>query len=126
MLFQTFSLPRALGGSDYIELQYCSLPPGTRITEMVSCDAIRHWVESSLYVSGEDMGEFYAVYGAIFAGGVYQNLARGPVDLCGINYYTGEQTRKIRSLLEADRPPEYRTLLDWLNAAQNGFYILGL
>ncbi len=131
LLFLTFNSQeerRKFGGSDFIELQYCRLPPRTGIKEIVSVDVIRHWENDSLYIYGDDMDMFYSAYGTIIAGGIYNNMERGPVDLCGINFYSQEQILQIIARIEAEMPPEHQTLLDWLKAGGKyvGFYILGL
>ena len=130
MLFHTFRSQgerRAFGGSDFMELQYCRLPPGTAMEEIVSADAIENWKSDSLYVHGGEAERFLEVYGATVTGGVYSSGARGPVDVCGINFYTQAQAAQIMERLEAEQPPEYRTLLGWLRAGSRyvGFYILG-
>lgn len=131
MLFHTFGSReerRDFGGSDFIELQYCRLPPRTEITEIVSVNAIGHWKSDSLYVYGDDWERFCSSYGTIMTGGVYHNLERGPIDWCGINFYAQEQAARIIARIEAERPPEYHTLLNWLKAGEQyvGFYVLGV
>ena len=81
MLFHSFQSQaerREFGGSDFIEIQYCRLPEGTSLREIVSIDAIKHWKDDSLYISGDDMDLFYQSYGDIITGGVYNNGDRGP------------------------------------------------
>lgn len=98
MLFHSFQSQaerREFGGSDFIEIQYCRLPEGTSLREIVSIDAIKHWKDDSLYISGDDMDLFYQSYGDIITGGVYNNEDRGPMDLFGINFYSREQTNEI-------------------------------
>ena len=61
MLFHKFVSQeerRAFGGSDFIELQYCRLPHGSKLRSIISVDAISHWKLDSLYVSGDDMDVF--------------------------------------------------------------------
>ena len=131
MLFHFFRSQaerRAFGGSDFIEIQYCRLPEGTSIREIVSVDAIKHWKEDSLYIFGDDMDLFYQSYGDIITGGVYHNRDRGPMDLFGINFYSREQTDAIIERLAEEKPPEYQILCRWLQAGKpyGGFYILGV
>ena len=131
MLFHSFRSQaerRAFGGSDFIEIQYCRLPEGTSIREIVSVDAIKHWKADSLYISGDDMDLFYQSYGDIITGGVYNNRERGPMDLFGINFYSREQTDAIIERLAEEKPPEYQILCSWLQAGKpyGGFYILGV
>jgi len=131
LLFLTFNSQeerREFGGSDFIELQYCRLPPRTELKEIVSVDAVRHWENDSLYIYGDDMDMFYSTYGAIITGGIYSNMERGPIDPYGINFYAQEQTSQIIERIEAELPPDYQILLDWLKAGRRyiGFYILGV
>lgn len=119
---------RKFGGSCFIELQYCRLPPCTKIKQIVSVHSIRYWENSSLYIDGATMDSFYSSYGGIITGGIYSNRERGPIDLHGINFYSQEQASQIIARIEAERPPEYQTLLNWLKAGERyiGFYILGV
>ena len=74
MLFHSFHSQaerREFGGSDDIEIQYCRLPEGTSIREILSVDAIENWRPDSLYICGGDMDLFYQNYGDIITGGVY-------------------------------------------------------
>lgn len=129
MLFHTFSSQeerRRFGGSCFVELQFCRMPPGTPVKRLVDVDSICNWMDDSLYV--DDESALYREYGRFFTGGVYNNLHRGPVDLYGINYYEPAMIEPLMERLRQERPPEYETLLDWLERAKdcNGFYILGI
>ena len=131
LLFLTFNSQeerQKFGGSDFIELQYCRLPYCSEIKEIVSLNAIKNWKNDSLYIHGDDMDMFYSAYGAIITDGIYNNLEHGPVDLYGINFYSQEQISQIIECIEAEMPPDYQTLLDWLKAGRRyvGFYILGV
>lgn len=131
MLFQTFLSQeerRGFGGSYFIEMQYCRLPQGTEIERIVSVDTVVHWKNDSLYIYGDDDSAFVSLYGEIFAGGTYSNLACGGVDLCGINYYSLEQTKRILERVKAAESLSDPVLISWLerSKAYNGFYILGL
>lgn len=131
MIFSTFSSQeerREFGGGDFIELQYCRLPPYTEIKEIVSVDAIEHWKNDSLYIYGDFFDVFFSSYGTIITDGIYNNMEHGPIDLCGINFYAQAQAKQIIEHVEAKRPPEYQTLLNWLKAGERyiGFYVLGL
>ena len=131
MLFHSFQSQaerREFGGSDFIEIQYCRLPEGTSLREIVSIDAIKHWKDDSLYISGDDMDLFYQSYGDIITGGVYNNGDRGPMDLLGINFYSRERTNEIIKRLAEEKPPEYQILCRWLQADEQnlGFYLLGV
>ena len=126
--FHSDAQRRAFGGSDFLEIQYCSLPAGSSARKTVSVDSIHNWNLSSLYVSAEDMDDFYAQYKDILHNGLYNNLREGVVDLFGINYYDAEKTCAIIENLRTCKPKGYETLLAWLreNPYNNGFYVLGI
>ena len=131
MYFHTFNSReelRIFGGSYFIEVQYCKLASCSKIKEIIAVDAIEHWKNDSLYIYGDDDEEFTSYYGEIFTGGIYNNEKRGVVDLCGINYYSQEQTEHIMERVKKERPIDYQTLLRWLEKADkyNGIYVLGL
>ena len=131
MLFHMFSSQcerRNFGGSDFIEIQYCRLPQESSIQEIVSEDLIEHWKNDSLYVYGNDMEAFYQSYESIFTGGIYSSLSTGPMDLCGINFYSHKQADLIQERIKAQTPPDRQVLLEWLKGAKSlvGFYLLGL
>lgn len=130
MLFHRFASQeerRAFGGSDFLELQPCPLPPSSTPEELVSIDNFLHWQLSSLYISGDDMGLFQELYGPLLGHGLYNNLSTGPLDPCGINYYTPAQAAAIIARIEAAQPQDCQLLLPWLreNSAK-GFYLLGV
>ncbi|MBR2329565.1 MAG: hypothetical protein IKA58_06765 [Clostridia bacterium] len=129
MLFYTFNSQderRRYGGSAFIEMQFCTLPAGTTIEELVAVDSIKHWLNDSLYI--DDENAFYEAYSHIFDCGVYNNLKRGVVDIYGINYYSPAATDSIIEKVLKDKPQDYEPLLEWLRKAKeyNGFYVLGL
>ena len=118
---------REFGGSDFIEIQYCRLPEGISLRDIVSIDAIEHWRDDSLYIFGDDMDLFYEHYGDIITDGVYCNGNRGPMDPFGINFYARGQAAEIVERLAEEKPPEYQTLCRWLQVGVQylGFYLLG-
>lgn len=124
--FESQEERREYGGSDFLELQFCRLPVGTPVKEIVDIDNIKDWKDDSLYVSDET--DFVKIYGSFFTGGVYNNLQTGAVDLCGINYYSPKQTEKMISQLLKEKPTDYKRLICWLKEAlsYNGFYVLGI
>ena len=131
MLFYTFHTQeerRKLGGSYFIEIQYCKLPQGSEIKEIVSVDRIEHWKNDSLYIYGDDDNQFLQQYGEIFSCGIYNNGEKGPVDPYGINYYPREQAENIADKVKKEKPVDYHSLLRWFEKANEaiGFYILGL
>ncbi len=115
-------------GGDCLEFQHCKLPQGTDIKTLVAVDSIKHWQDESIYLSGDDWNLFIEHYGDIITGGTYANGECGPLDLCGINYFTAEQRSEIIHLLEEKQPLDCKALLLWLQEAadSNGFYVLGL
>ena len=131
MLFHIFSSPderRKFGGSYFIEIQYCSLDPGTAMEQIVSVDAITHWKDDSLYIYGDDEEAFASQYGDVLTDGTYNNWQSGIIDTCGINYYAPHQIHVIVKRIEEMRPSSHQMLLAWLKKVRehNGFYVLGL
>lgn len=131
MLFHTFASQderRKFGGSDFVELQLCKLNRGTELEKIVSNEVIPHWKNDSLYVYGDDLEEFHAIYSRIFKDGYYANGERGMIDVCGINYYTLEQTMGIVEVLKREKPKDFQVLLAWLVDGEkyNGLYLLGV
>ena len=124
--FQTQDERRAFGGSTFIELQLCRLPAGTSLRRITAVSSIPNWQNDSLYVA--DIERFFALYGGIFAGAVYNNRRSGPMDLFGINYYPPERLQGIIAAVQTAKPDGYAQLLSWLQGAAkgNGFYILGI
>ncbi len=115
-------------GGDCLEFQHCKLPQGTDIKTLLSIDSIKHWQDDSLYLSGDDWNLFIRHYGDIITGGTYANGEQGPLDLCGINYFSPEQMAATIHRLEGEQPLDCKPLLLWLqeDSETNGFYILGL
>ena len=131
MLFHIFSSQderRKFGGSYFIEIQYCSLDPGTAMEQIVSVDAITHWKDDSLYIYGDDEEAFASQYGDVLTDGTYNNGQSGIIDTCGINYYAPHQIHVIVKRIEEMRPASHQMLLAWLKKVRehNGFYVLGL
>lgn len=127
MLFHIFNSQqerRDYGGSAFMEIQFCRLPKGTHIKELV--DNVDHWQNDSLYI--DDENKFYTEYSKIFDCGIYNNLSVGTVDIYGINYYNPDVTDMIIEKLNNLKPSDYQVLVDWLNKSKdyNGFYILGI
>lgn len=130
-MFYTFSSleeRREFNGSDFFEIQFCRLPKKTEIEIIVAVDSISHWLDDSLYVSGDDDNAFFEEYGCIFDGGFYNNLETGTIDPYGINYYGPNLIDTIIAKLLEIKPTDYEKLVEWLDTAKqyNGFYILGV
>ncbi len=128
-MFYTFASQeerRDFGGSEFIEFQFCKMPSGTKIHEIVLVESIRHWCDDSLYVPDESA--FYEEYSHIFDSGTYANLERGTVDPYGINYYAPDAIDGIMQKILLHAPADHRKLVEWLERAKayNGFYILGI
>ena len=129
MLFLKFSSQderRAYGGSAFIELQFCKLPPATPIKKIIAVNSIEDWKNDSLYVNDEN--SFYETYSHIFVDGIYHNLQTGVVDIYGINYYNPSLTESIIERVISEKPADYEALVAWIEEAKlhNGFYILGI
>ncbi len=131
MLFREFASQderRNLGGSAFIELQYCKLKRGAKLKKIVSVYSIEHWKNDSLYIHVDDMEEFYTLYSDIFRNDFYNNGECGIVDMFGTNYYTLEQALFIIERIKSESPKDCQVLLKWLANVKeyNGFYILGV
>lgn len=133
MMFQSFNSQSERIkkiGSDCLEFQFCRKKMGTPVKMIVSVSNVKPRDNASLYVSGEnlDSGLFGKNYGDFFTDGVYANGESGPLDWCGINYYTPEQVKFISEKLKARNSADDRILLGWLQKAEkyNGFYVLGV
>ncbi len=126
MKFNSTEERRGYGGSCFIEIQYCKHPVGTGVQRIVN--AIEHWMVTSLYVYGDDMGDFYIEYKDILSNGVHENLEEGVVNSWGANYYNEEKTKIIMEKLERYKPTGFEVFLAWLkeNPYHNGFYVLGV
>ena len=112
---------RASGGGQLLEFQY-----GVPGADVLSLDAISFWKDDSLYLHHDDFAAFDVQYGKIIRDGIYHNQKTGPVDPCGINWFSSSLTTEIVRKLEAAGNAE-PLLLEWLRKAQaNGFYILGI
>lgn len=131
MLFHSFASQedrRTFGGGDFVELQYCKLKHGTTLNEILSNETMEHWEDDSLYLYGDDLNLFADLYGDIITGGTYYNLATGPLDRYGINYFSSEQAETIRQQLQTEPSTDDKILLHWLEQEKryNGFYVLGV
>ncbi|MCM1523874.1 MAG: hypothetical protein NC120_05395 [Ruminococcus sp.] len=95
---------------------------------ITAADNVSHWLDDSVYVSGDDCNTFFEEYSRIFDAAIYNNLKTGTMDLCGLNYYAPDLIDPIIAKLLKIRPTDYRKLVEWLNTAKkyNGFYILGV
>lgn len=131
MLFHIFSSQeerRKYGGSAFIEIQFCKLPIGAGVKELVAVSSINHWQNDSLYVYIDNTEVFLEEYGHIFTRGIYNNLESGNVDIYGINYYTPALTDSIIEKIRMEKPVDHKIVIEWLKRAKayNGFYILGI
>ncbi len=126
--FESNEQRRAYGGSCFIEIQHCKMPPNAEPSKVVSVDELHHWELSSLYIFDDDMGRFYDEYKDILGEGLYNNQNEGALDCSGINYYDREKTIKIIERLKKCDSEDSVTFLSWLmdGCNHNGFYILGV
>lgn len=127
-IFENNEVRRQLGGSVFIEIQYCRLSSNTKVKKIVSVRSIQHWREDSLYIFVDDIDSFIASYGRIFYMGTYNNVNKGFVDVFGINYYTLDDVKKLVDAIMNEKPIDYQILLNWLSKANqyNGIYLLGI
>ncbi len=130
-MFHSFSSQadrRKSGGSDFLELQFCRMPPETAIEKIIAVDNIFHWSDDFLYISGDDTNVFLNAYSHILGCGIYNNLKTGVADPSGINYYKPGSIDAIAARLLENKPADYKKLAAWLSAAKkyNGFYLLGV
>ena len=118
---------RKFGGSDFLEIQFCRIPPKTKVEIVTAVDSINYWRDDSLYICGDDVNAFLKEYDCIFDCGIYNNSDTGIVDPFGINYYSPDLIDTIITKLLKIKPTDYEKLVEWLNTAKkyNGFYILG-
>lgn len=128
MLFLVFNSQeerKEYGGSAFIEMQFCKLPPKTKTKSIVASRNINNWQNDSLYISDENV--FYQEYSQVFNCGIYSNLKTGTVDIFGVNYYAPSYIDPIIEKLHEKKPVDHESLMVWLNKAKqyNVFYILG-
>ena len=112
-------------GSAYFEFQYCK-----KEWDIKKILAKRHsfWEKDSLLVHIDGDKDFFDNYGD------YLNAPNSPegtqeFDLCGVNYYTKEQTYVIMEKIRNDKPQGFEALVAWLEKAAteyNGFFFLGI
>lgn len=126
--FESKEERRSVGGSAFMELQYCKLKPSATIRKILSLRSIPYWQNDSLYVYVDDINTFCSNYYDIFCDGRYNNREIGEMDLFGINYYSPQQLIEFIDKIEKQKPLGYEIILEWLKKGidYNGFYILGL
>lgn len=117
-----------IGGSAFIEFQYCKLNFYPNMDNILNEDSIGFWKDDSLYITIDDIDEFISNYGSVFNWGIYNDLKSGIDDIYGINYYSLEKVRKTIEIIKKKKPLNYLVLSKWLNDAfsYNGFYIIGI
>lgn len=126
--FESKEERRAIGGSAFIELQYCKLKPNATIRKILSLRSIHYWQNDSLYVYLDDIDIFFSSYADIFGNGVWENTKTGIMDPYGTTYYSSTQLKDIINKIEKEKPLGYEIILDWLKQGieYNGFYVLGI
>ena len=114
-------------GTDYIELQICTMPENSVVKQIVDNDNIKHWLNSSIYVCQDDLSTFLSAYRAFLKGGIHNDLSRGELDIFGINYFDKVQVAQIVSDVYKNKPFEYELFMKFLEEAilSNGFYLFG-
>lgn len=123
---------KKIGGTLFIEFQYCKMKPGTELQDLVPEDGIDCWLDDSLYIYIDDVDIFIKEYANIFNSGIYYNdnnhkLERG-LELYGDTYYSPDQVETITAQILESKATDYEILIDWLKEARNhnGFYIIGI
>ena len=126
MMFKSYQKQKEIGGSVFIEFQYCRLRAGSSLRKILN--KIDFKKEDSLYIYYDDIRLFCEEYHEIFIDGTYANREQGVVDVFGINYYSPDQIDTIIERISASNPVEGDVLIEWLKKAKetNGFYILGI
>ena len=116
-IFQNQNERRDLGGTVFLEIQYCKMKRSAKLKDIVAVDNIKNWQNDSLYVPFDDINDFLDCYGDIFNCGVYNNLNEGIVDIYGVNYYSLEKVYEIKNSLKVKKPVDYQIILEWLEKA---------
>lgn len=131
-IFRSQEERKKIGGTLFIEFQYCKMKPGTRIQDLVPEDGIDCWLDDSLYLYIGDIDIFIEEYADIFNCGIYYNdnnhkLERG-LELYGATYYSPDQVETITAEILESKTTDYEILIDWLKKVKNynGFYISGI
>ena len=128
MMFKSYQKQMEIGGSAFIEFQYCRLRAGSSLRKITSIRKIDFKKEDSLYIYIDDIDLFCEEYHETFIDGTYANREQGVVDVFGINYYSPDQIDAIIERISLRNPVEGDVLIEWLRKAKetNGFYILGI
>lgn len=128
MLFKTANERIASGSTAYLELQYCTAKSETPMEKIFRQHFF--WKTDSLYVYADDFEAFWNRYAVILKHGAHHpDGSAGEVDMCGINYYTPQETTDIVRKMKTEYPQEDATFFEWLYYAEkhtNGFYLLGI
>lgn len=113
-------------GSAYFEFQFYKKGlPAKRAAK----DYQRHWLEDSLYVHMDWQNTLTEHYLPYLKETYCPDGRLGEFCYFAPNYYSKEQTAAMVERIRADRPPEWETLLPWLEraaAAYNGFFLQGI
>lgn len=117
-----------IGGTAFIEIQYCKMEPSATLREKVAVNSIEFRGADSLYIHADNIDDFILNYGKVFNYGTYNSMKNGPLDIYGINYYSSSVVNKLIKEVEAIKPIDYEILTNWLKEAYefNGIYILGI
>ena len=107
-------------------MQFCRLPSGTKIKQIL--ESSNHWKDDSLYVYDDKQSEFYIKYKHVIGFGIHPNMSEGYFDTWGVTYYGPNRIGDIKERIMENKPEEYEILLEWLEEAENynGFYIFGV
>jgi hypothetical protein len=113
-------------GSAYFEFQFYKKGlPAKRAAK----DYQHYWLEDSLYVHMDWQNTLTEHYLPYLKETYCPDGHLGEFCYFAPNYYSKEQTAAMAERIRADRPPEWETLLPWLEraaAAYNGFFLQGI
>ena len=117
---------KSYGGSCFIELQFCKLPPRTKIKQIMK--GFKYWEDDSLYIYEIRQEDVYLIYKDIIGYGLHMDFSEGYFDTWGVTYYEPGRIENIKERLMEQKPEESEILLEWLEKAEkyNGFYVLGV
>ena len=114
--------------SSYYEFQYCKEDQPPKILVTPEYYGKHHFLPDSLLIHIDDDERFFPLY-IDYLTPTHSPDGSGRFFAYGVNYYDREQTKKMIARISADKPLQYKILVDWLEKAvleYNGFYFLGI
>ena len=113
--------------SAYYEFQYCKEDQPPEILVTPEYYGKHHFLPDSLLIYIDDE-RFFPLY-IDYLTPTHSPDGSGRFSAYGVNYYDRDQTKKMIARISADKPLQYKILVDWLGKAAheyNGFYFLGI